>query len=88
MPSLTRGTVEAWLESPLLVLLGEDEGYWLVLKDTLEQARVSGPKVHDARVAALCLHHGVKELWSADRDFKHFPELSVQNPLLSETGPA
>ncbi len=80
--------VEAWFESPLLVLLGEDDGYWLVLKDTLEHARVSGPKVHDARVAALCQHHGVKELWSADRDFKLFPELSVKNPLLSETRPA
>ena len=79
--------VAAWLESPLLVLLGEDEGYWLVLEQTLEHARVSGPKVHDARVAALCLHHGVKELWSADRDFKHFPKLPVHNPLLSEAEP-
>ena len=42
-----------------------------------------GPMVHDAQVAALCLHHGVETLWSADRDFGRFPGLSVQNPLLS-----
>jgi hypothetical protein len=29
-------------------------------------SRVSGSQVHDARVAALCLHHGVRELWTAD----------------------
>ena len=37
--------------------------------------------VYDARVAALCLHHGVRELWSADRDFSRFPGLRVSNPL-------
>jgi predicted nucleic acid-binding protein len=68
----------------VLVLLGEDEGYWPVLERTLEHAKISGPKVHDARIAALCLHHGVKELCSADRDFKHFPKLSVRNPLRNE----
>ena len=76
--------VAAWLESPVLVMLGEDEGYWPVLERALSQANLSGPKVHDARIAALCLHHGVKELWSADRDFKQFPALSTRNPLLNE----
>jgi len=37
--------------------------------------------VHDARVAALCRHHGVRELWTADRDFGRFPGLKVRNPL-------
>lgn len=31
---------------------------------------------------ALCLQHGVRELWSADRDFGRFPELTVSNPLI------
>jgi predicted nucleic acid-binding protein len=39
--------------------------------------------VHDARVAALCLVHGVDALWSADRDFGRFPGLNVVNPLVS-----
>jgi predicted nucleic acid-binding protein len=37
--------------------------------------------VHDARVAALCLAHGVRELWTQDRDFGRFPELKIVNPL-------
>ncbi|MGH8573082.1 MAG: type II toxin-antitoxin system VapC family toxin [Gammaproteobacteria bacterium] len=45
--------------------------------------RVAGPQVHDARIAALCRQHGVRELWSADRDFGRFPGLHVSNPLVT-----
>jgi toxin-antitoxin system PIN domain toxin len=75
------GQVEAWLESPTLALLGEAEDHWPVLRRLLEAGRVSGPRVHDARIATLCLSHGVRELWSADRDFSRFPDLPVRNPL-------
>jgi len=36
-----------------------------------------------ARIAALCLHHGVRELWTADRDFSVFPQLKTRNPLVA-----
>jgi predicted nucleic acid-binding protein len=36
---------------------------------------------HDARVAAPCHQHNVRELWSADRDFGRFAGLTVVNPL-------
>ena len=74
--------VAAWFESPSLVVLAETPGYWERLRDLVRHARVAGPQVHDARVAALCLHHGVKELWTADRDFGRFPALKTRNPLL------
>lgn len=73
--------VSAWLESPSLVLLSEPAGYWEAVRTLLEAGRVTGPAVHDARIAALCLRHGVTELWSADRDFSRFPALTVRNPL-------
>jgi len=75
--------VEAWIESPSLVLLAESELHWLQLREVLLTGRIAGPKVHDARIAALCLQHGVKELWSADRDFGRFPNLTVVNPLVA-----
>jgi hypothetical protein len=75
--------VEAWLESPSLIFLGETEGYWSELRFTLEQGRVTGPLVHDARVAAICRDHGVQELWTADRDFSCFPSVTTRNPLVS-----
>ena len=74
--------VEAWMESPSLVLLSESENYWHELRRVVQTGRVSGPQVHDARVAALCHQHGVTELWTADRDFGRFPGLQVRNPLV------
>jgi hypothetical protein len=75
--------IEAWLESPTLNLLAESPGHWAALKPLLTSARVQGPLVHDARVAALCLQHGVKTLWTADRDFARFAPLKAVNPLVA-----
>lgn len=73
--------VECWLESPSLVVIGERDAYWERLRGLLRSAKVAGPKVHDARIAAVCLLHGVRELWTVDRDFSRFSELGVRNPL-------
>ncbi len=75
--------VTAWMEAPSLVLLAEAEGYWPLLRDSIATARVAGSHVHDARIAALCRLHGIRELWTADRDFGRFPELRVRNPLVA-----
>ena len=74
--------VEAWLESPTAHLLAESELHWPQLRTLIVNGKVVGARVHDARIAALCLQHGVRELWSADRDFGRFPELTVSNPLI------
>jgi predicted nucleic acid-binding protein len=73
--------IEAWLGSPTLQLLGETEAFQPVLARFLTLARVRGPVVHDARVAALCVAHGVEALLTRDRDFSLFDELSTRNPL-------
>ena len=74
--------VEAWMESPSLVLLSETEGYWMELRAAVQSGRVAGAQVHDARIAAICGTHGIRELWTADRDFSRFPGLNVRNPLI------
>jgi predicted nucleic acid-binding protein len=37
--------------------------------------------IHDARIAAICLAHGVEALLSRDRDFSLFPALTVRSPF-------
>ena len=74
--------VDAWLESPMLTLLAESGAHWPTLRALLATGRIAGPLVHDGRIAALCQQHGVRELWSADRDFTRFAGLAVVNPLL------
>lgn len=73
--------IGCWLESPSLVLLQEGDGFWDTLQPLLLDSAVQGGAVHDARIAALCLRHGVKKLLSADRDFSRFPKLPTENPL-------
>jgi toxin-antitoxin system PIN domain toxin len=74
--------VGAWLESPSLALLAEGPGYWPRFDELAASGRIAGPQVHDARVAALCLFHGIRELWSADRDFGRYSSLVTRNPLV------
>jgi len=70
-----------WLESPSLVLLYEGDGFWEKLEALLRKSAVQGGAVHDARIAALCVRHGVRKLLSADRDFSRFSDLRTENPL-------
>lgn len=73
--------VGRFLESCTGGFLAEGDGYLPTLERVTRPALLQGPVVHDARVAALCLYHGVRVLWSADRDFSRFPDLPVVNPL-------
>ena len=86
-PDRAREQVEAWFQSPTLVMLAETESYWERLRAALEEGKIRGPRVHDARIAAICADHGVKELLSADRDFSRFPSLKVRNPVRSSKKP-
>ena len=73
--------IAAWRESPSLRVLGDRAD---VIDRTLELARkgaVRGGMIHDARIAAVCLEHGIRELWTIDRDFSRFDGLRIRNPL-------
>ncbi len=72
--------IAALQESPTLRLIGEGPGYWDTLHSLIISGNIAGPRVHDARIAAVCLTHGVAELWTADRDFSRFASLRVRNP--------
>jgi hypothetical protein len=78
------GFLEQLFGSPQLHLLAESPGYYETLRELALAAKLSGPRIHDARIAALCLHHGVRELWTADRDFSRFPKLKTRNPLVKK----
>jgi len=73
--------LEAWFAAPTLRLLGESQGFTSVLSGFVRRPRVRGAVVHDARIAAICIAHGVEALMSRDRDFSLFPELDIHNPF-------
>lgn len=76
--------VDSWRESPSLRLVCETGQHWPVLARTLGRSRATGGLVHDARIAAICIENNVRELWTADRDFRRFPELLTFNPLAAD----
>ncbi len=81
-PAVAMATIDGWLEAPRLQMLHESADHWSILARLLRESKAVGGRVHDARIAAVCLGNGVREIWSADRDFRRFGGLAVRNPLL------
>src|SRR5689334_10254861 len=67
--------LDDWFGAPACAVLTEGTGTWSVLRDLVLNAKLVGPGIYDARIAAVCIDHGVTELWTSDRDFSRFPSL-------------
>ena len=75
-------TIKTWLAHPNCLALSETDDSFEILAELAIRAKLKGSAIHDARIAAICLSHGVSELWTADRDFQKFPDLRTRNPLV------
>jgi uncharacterized protein len=80
-PEQAWAQLAAWFDAPGVRLLSEPAGFAAVLAGFARRARVRGPVIHDARIAAICVAHGVDKLLTRDRDFSLFPELVVEDPF-------
>ena len=76
-------SAKVWLDSASCLAIGEGMSYFGTLQQLASRGQIVGGMIHDARVAAICLHHGVRVLWTVDRDFSRFPDLRTRNPLIS-----
>jgi toxin-antitoxin system PIN domain toxin len=76
--------IETLLALPHARLLSEEEGFWAVYRAIAEEVPIRGNAVPDAHLAALLRHHGVKTLYTHDRDFLKFPFLDVRDPLVAD----
>ena len=73
--------IEIGIDSPSLSLIAEAAQHGSTLSRLATHAKVQGGAIHGAHIAAICLDHGIHELWTTDRDFSRFPGLRVRNPL-------
>ena len=71
--------VDRWLARPQAVVVEPGERYWELLRELVARARVQGPLVSDAALAALALEQGAT-LCTTDRDFRRFDGLRVLDP--------
>lgn len=80
-PEEAVATLETLRQSPSLVMLGDGPTHFRVMTSVLRTSGASGNLIHDAHIAAICIEHGVSELFTMDRDFARFPGLKVTRPF-------
>jgi uncharacterized protein len=81
-PKTALDQLVAWTANQNCRLLAEADDHLAQLRDLAVPSDTKGAHIHDARIAAICLSHGVDRLWTADRDFSYFPQLKTTNPLV------
>lgn len=73
--------IDNLIASPSLEILTETPDHWAVLKKIVHDGSIDGPKIHDARIAAICIENDITVLYTCDRDFSRFKELKTKNPF-------
>ena len=80
-PETAMDNVSGLLRLPHVRTLAEDEGFWDVYREVAGEAPTRGHLVPDAHLAALLRQHGIRTLYTNDRDFRRFDFLTVRDPL-------
>ena len=83
-PDEAMANIETLLNLPQVRFLSEEDGFWNVYRATTAEVPTRGNLVPDAHLAALLRQHGVKTLYTHDRDFLKFSFLDVRDPLPSD----
>ncbi len=73
--------VNLLLERTRTRVLMEEPGFWEVYRELLVAHRARTKLVHDVHLASLLKQHGVRRLYTRDRDFRRFDFLEVVDPL-------
>jgi hypothetical protein len=80
-PERARTNIEVLLARPNVVAPGESDGFWERFRDVASEADARGNLVTDAHVVALMIQHGVRTIWSNDRDYRRFSGIEVHDPF-------
>jgi len=80
-PQEAMANAETLLNLPHVRVLSEEDGFWSVYRAPPAEIPTRGNLVPHAHLAALLRQHGVKTLYTHDRDFLKFSFLDVRDPL-------
>jgi uncharacterized protein len=80
-PDEALGNVSALVGLPHVRAVSELDGFLDAYKKVAGEIPVRGNLVPDAHVAAILLQHGVRTIYSNDRDFRKFQLLDVRDPF-------
>ena len=79
-PKVAMQNIEALLERPNVRSPGEGDGFWPIYRSTSD-GRPRGNDVPDAHLAALMRQHGVRLIYTRDRDFRRFDGIKARDPF-------
>jgi toxin-antitoxin system PIN domain toxin len=80
-PAEALGNVSALLGLPHVRPVSELDGFIDAYKRVSGDIPVRGNLVPDAHIATILFQHGVRTLYSNDRDFRKFQSLEVRDPF-------
>lgn len=80
-PGEALGGVASLLSLPRVRVLSEGDGFLESYRDVTAHVPVRGNLVPDAHLASLLRQHGVRKLYTADRDFRKFDFLEIEDPF-------
>jgi uncharacterized protein len=82
-PAEALRNVEGLAALPHVRFLAEQDGFLDVYRPIAAELPVRGNLVPDAHLVALLKQHGVKTLYTRDRDFRKFAFLDVRDPFIA-----
>ena len=80
-PDEALGNISALIALPHVRAVSEMDGFVEAYKHVAGETKVRGNLVPDAHVAAILFQHGVRTLYSNDRDFRKFQSLDLRDPF-------
>ncbi len=80
-PDEATGNIDSLLKLPHVRSPSEDEIFWTTYMDVTAPGPVRGNLVPDAHIAALMRRHGVRDIFTLDRDFRRFEGIRTLDPL-------
>ncbi|MGH6779001.1 MAG: TA system VapC family ribonuclease toxin [Bradyrhizobium sp.] len=80
-PDQALGNISALVGLPHVRTVSEIDGFLETYKHVAGETPVRGNLVPDAHVAAILFQHGIRMLYTNDRDFRKFPSLDVRDPF-------
>ena len=79
-PDEALGNITALIDLPHVRALSELDGFLDAYKHMTGEIPVRGNLVPDAHLATILFQHGIRTLYTNDRDFRKFQSLDVRDP--------
>ena len=80
-PADAMENIDRLLALPNVQTAGEPDRFWPGYKTVAADAEARGNLVPDAHLVALMISHGVRTIWTRDRDYRRFPGIDARDPF-------